>query len=71
MKPTNWITMKHQWVHLRDTPFPGLAQKKVIDILLGSNHYQLMFPKKEIQGKEDEPAARLCPLGWTAVRGRG
>ena len=26
-----------------------------------------MFPVQEIRGQEDDPAARLCPLGWTAI----
>ena len=55
--------MKHQCNHLRDIPFPSLAKKGIIDVLLGSDYYHLMFPMQEIRGKEDEPAARLCPLG--------
>ena len=67
MKPTDWVTMKQQWNHLKDIPFPHLAEKRVIDVLLGSDYYHLMFPMQEIRGQEDEPAARLCPLGWTAI----
>ena len=67
MKPTDWVTMKQQWNHLKDIPFPHLAEKGVIDVLLGSDYYHLMFPMQEIRGQEDEPAARLCPLGWTAI----
>ena len=59
--------MKQQWNHLKDIPFPHLAEKGVIDVLLGSDYYHLMFPMQEIRGQEDEPAARLCPLGWTAI----
>ena len=55
--------MKHQCNNLRDIPFPSLAKKGIIDVLLGSDYYHLMFPMQEIRGKEDEPAARLCPLG--------
>ena len=25
MKPTDWVTMKQQWNHLKDIPFPHLA----------------------------------------------
>ena len=67
MKPTDRVTMKQEWNHLKDIPFPHLAEKGVIDVLLGSDYYHLMFPMKEIRGQEDEPAARLCPLGWTAI----
>ena len=67
MKPTDWVTMKQQWNHLKDIPFPHVAEKGVIDVLLRSDYYHLMFPMQEIRGQEDEPAARLCPLGWTAI----
>ena len=32
-----------------------------------TDYYNLMFLIREIRGKEDEPSARLCPLGWTAI----
>ena len=67
MKPTNWIKMQDRWVHLLEIPFPKLAQSHTIDVLLGSNYCHLMFPMKEVPGKENEPSARLCPLGWTAI----
>ena len=67
MKPTEWVTMKQQWNNLKDIPFPHLAEKRAIDVLLGSNYYHLMFPMQEIRGQEDEPATRLRPLGWTAI----
>lgn len=44
MKPTDWVKMKHQWNHLRDIPFPSLAEKGIIDVLLWSDYYHLMFP---------------------------
>ena len=61
MKPTNWVEIQHQWDHLKDVPFPKLAQKGVIHVLLGSDYYNLMFPMREIRGKEDEPSARFVP----------
>ena len=66
-KPTDWVTMKQQWNHLEDIPFPHLAEKGVIDVLLRLHYYHL-FPMQEIQGQEDKPAARLCPFGWAAFR---
>ena len=54
--------MKQQWNHLKDIPFPHLAEKGVINVLLGSNYYHLMFPMQEIRGQEDKPAARL--VSW-------
>ena len=38
-----------------------------IDVLLGTDNYNLMYPKNEVIGGVGEPCARLCPLGWTAV----
>ena len=67
MKPTDWVTMKQHWNHLKDIPFPNLAQKGVIDVLLGSDYHHLMFPMQEIRGQENERAARLFPLGSTAI----
>ena len=48
MKPTDWVTMKQQWNHLKEIPFPHLAEKGVINVLLRSDYYQLMFPMQEI-----------------------
>ena len=67
MKPVNWIKRKHNWEHLAKIHFPRLAPGRSIDILLGADHHELMYSMKEIPGKSDQPSARLCPLGWTAV----
>ena len=67
MKPTNWVKIKNRWDYMKEISFPKLAQTHTIDVLLGSNYYHLVFPMKEIPGKENEPRARLCPLGWTAI----
>ena len=67
MRPTDRVTMKQLWNHLKVIPFPNLAQMGVIDVLLGSDYHHLMFSMPEIRGQEDEPAAKLCPLGWTAI----
>ena len=69
MKPTNWLQIKDQWKHLRDIPFPKLGKRSKIDILIGSDYYNLLFPMKEVCGGDNEPSARLCPLGWTAIIG--
>ena len=49
MKPTDWVTMKQQWNHLKDIPFPHLAEKGVIDVLLRSDYYHLMFPCRKFE----------------------
>ena len=50
-----------------DIPFPKVASRGIIDVLLGADHYHLMCTKQELVGKLNEPYARLCPLGWTAI----
>ena len=65
MKPTNWLQIRDQWKHLRVIPFPKLGKRSKIDVLIGSDYYNLLFPMKEVRGGDGEPSARLCPLGWT------
>ena len=50
-----------------DIPFPKLAKRSKLDDLIGSDYYNLLFPVKEVRGGDNEPSARLCPLGWTAI----
>ena len=67
MKPVNWIKMKHNWKHLKKIHFSKVATGRTVDILLGADHHELMYSMREIVGEPDEPSARLCPLGWTAM----
>ena len=67
MKAVNWLTIKQNWNHLKEIPFPTLAKGNQIDVLLGADHYELLYLMKEIVGNKNEPVARLCPLGWTVV----
>ncbi|PFX18797.1 hypothetical protein AWC38_SpisGene16829 [Stylophora pistillata] len=67
MKPTNWLEIRDQWKHLKNIPFPKVGKRSKIDMLIGSDYYNLLFPMKEVRGGDGEPSARLCPLGWTAI----
>ena len=67
MKAINWVNIKHKWSHLNEIPFPQLARRGTIDVLLGADNRELMTTIKEIPGKRDEPSARHCSLGWTAI----
>ena len=58
-----WLQIKDQWKHLRDIPFPKLGKRSKIDVLIGSDYYNLLFPLKEVRGGDNEPSARQCPLG--------
>jgi len=66
-KPTNWLQIRDQWKHLRDIPFTKLGKRSKINVLIGSDYYNLLFPMKEVRGGDGEPSARLSPLGWTAI----
>ena len=61
MKPTDWVTMKQQWNHLKDIRFPNLAQKGVIDVLLGSHDYHLMFPMQEFEVRKTKQPLDFVP----------
>ena len=68
LKAVNWVKIQDKWNHLRGIPFPKLARGNQIDVFLGAYHCELMYSIKEVKGLLNEPCARLCPLGWTAVR---
>ena len=51
-----------QWKHLSDIPFPELGKRSKIDVLIGSDHYNLLFPMEEVRGSDNEPSVRLCAL---------
>lgn len=67
MKAVDWMTLKKEWDHLKDIPFPSPANEGTIDVLLGTDNYGLMYPIEEVFGGAQLPYARRCPLGWTAV----
>ena len=67
MKPTNWLQIKDQWKHFRHIAFPKLGERSKIDVPIGSDYYILLFPIKEAREGDNQPSARLCPLGWTAI----
>ena len=67
MRPTNWLQVRDQRKHLRNIPFPKLGKRSKIDVLIGSDYYNLLFPMREVRGGDGEPSARLCPLGCTAI----
>ena len=52
---------------MSDIPFPKLGKRSKIDVLIGSDHYNLLFPMEEVRGSDNEPSGRLCALGWTAT----
>jgi len=67
LRAVNWIKIQDRWNHLRGILFPSLTERNRIDVLLGADHYELMYSMKELTGGPNEPCTRLCPLGWTAI----
>ena len=63
MKPINYLQIKDRWKHLSEIPFPKLGKRSKIDVLIGSDHYNLLFPMEEVRGSDNEPSVRLFPLG--------
>ena len=45
-----WVEKKGLWSHLQDIPFSKLARRGRIDVLLGTDNYHLIYPKKEVIG---------------------
>ena len=45
------------WFHLLGIPFPSLTTRSRIDVLLGVDHYELMYSMKEVTGGPNEPCA--------------
>ena len=39
MKAVDWVEIKGNWNHLQDKPFPKLANRKKIDVLLGTDRW--------------------------------
>ena len=45
-----WVEKKGLWSHLQDIPFSKLARRERIDVLLWTDNYHLIYPKKEVIG---------------------
>jgi len=63
----DWAQEKALWPHLAAVMFPSVGKKRMVDVLIGIDYPQLHSSLQEIIGDENEPRARLTPLGWTCV----
>ena len=63
----DWSQHKVKWEHLKNIPFPKAPGRKTIDILIESDHSELMLALTECYGPIGAPVARKTPLGWTCV----
>jgi hypothetical protein len=63
----DWRKLQENWKQLRGIEFPKIAGHKKVDIVVGSDHPELMLSLEERTGNIGEPTARRTPLGWTCI----
>ena len=60
-----WSDLKENWPHLQNVPFERVANRRQIDLLIGSDHPLFHHVLREIHGPQaDDPIARCTNLGW-------
>ena len=67
MEVVDWNQYAQTWKHLENITFLKIDEKTTVDLLIGVDHADLLYSKKEIRGDEDEPIVRLTPMGWTCI----
>ena len=58
-----------QFAHLQEADIPKTKPTDKVQVLLGADYMHLMAASRSLIGKENEPTAELCRLGW-AFAGR-
>ena len=60
-----WNDLKRNWSHLKSIPFENVANRRQVDVLIGSDHPIFHQVLREVPGEQgNEPIARLTKLGW-------
>ena len=60
-----WSKLKKEWPHLQSIPFPNVANRRQIDVLIGSDNPIFHHILQEVHGtKARDPIARKTSLGW-------
>ncbi len=65
----NWQDAAKQFAHLQEADIPKTKTTDKVQVLLGADYMHLMAASRSLIGKENEPTAELCRLGW-AFAGR-
>jgi hypothetical protein len=64
-----WQDAAKQFAHLQEADIPRTKSSDKVQVLLGADYMHLMAASRSLIGKEHEPTAELCRLGW-AFAGR-
>ena len=67
MPVVDWSLYKSKWKHLKSIKFPQVGPRPIIDLLIGVDHADLLYPLEDVRGKPGESIDRLTPLGWTCI----
>ena len=60
-----WSELKEKWPHLQEIPFERVANRRQIDLLIGSDHPLFHNVLQERRGPQvNDPIARHTNLGW-------
>ncbi len=60
----NWQDAAKQFAHLQEADIPNTKTTDKVQVLLGADYMHLMAASRSLIGKENEPTAELCRLGW-------
>ncbi len=66
-RPFDWTEKKRSFPHLQAVPVLPPVSSGRVDVLIGNLYPHLLMSLSEIAGvvEQNEPIARLTPLGWT------
>ncbi len=65
--PVDWTVHQKNFPHLAALPLQPPVPQRGVDLLIGSKVPWLSAALEERGGREDQPRARLTPLGWTVA----
>ena len=61
----DWSKVSEEFPHLQNATIPKTDKRDRVRVLLGIDHNHLMIASRNLQGREDEPFAEYCKLGWS------
>ena len=67
LRPVDWVQEAKKYDHLREIPFPDIAEPAVVGLPIGCDHAEFIISHEDIAGPPGQPVARRTPLGWTCI----